>query len=85
MYDTTKNKKLLILGATSGEISLVKRAQEFGVKVYVTDNHTDYDLSPAKSMQTLHGMLVGPTLTHWSRCAVKKALMELLLDIVKFE
>lgn len=48
MYDTTKNKKLLILGATSGEISLVKRAQEFGVKVYVTDNHTDYDLSPAK-------------------------------------
>lgn len=38
----------MILGATSGEISLVKRAQEFGVKVYVTDNHTDYNLSPAK-------------------------------------
>lgn len=41
-------KKLLILGATSGEISLVKRAQEYGIYVIVTDNHTDYTLSPAK-------------------------------------
>lgn len=49
MYNKLKNKKLLILGATSGEISLVKRAQKFGVKVYVTDNHTDYTLSPAKN------------------------------------
>lgn len=48
MYENIKNKKLLILGATPGEISLVKRAQEFGVKVYVTDYHTDYSLSPAK-------------------------------------
>ena len=48
MYNELAGKKLLILGASSGEISLVKRAQEFGVKVYVTDNHTDYSLSPAK-------------------------------------
>ena len=47
-YDVLKNKKLLILGATASEISLIQRAQMFGVKVYVTDNHTDYTLSPAK-------------------------------------
>lgn len=41
-------KKLLVLGATAGEISLVKRAQEFGIYVIVTDNHLDYALSPAK-------------------------------------
>ena len=41
-------KKLLILGATAGEISLVKRAQEYGIYVIVTDNHTDYTLAPAK-------------------------------------
>ncbi|MGN1157366.1 MAG: acetyl-CoA carboxylase biotin carboxylase subunit family protein [Agathobacter sp.] len=43
-----KGKKLLILGATTGEVSLVKRAQSFGVYVIVTDNNTDYTLSPAK-------------------------------------
>lgn len=48
MYDSLKHKKLLILGASPSEISLVKRAQEFGVKVYVTDYNTDYKLSPAK-------------------------------------
>lgn len=48
MYEDLKGKKLLILGATSGEISLVKRAQNFGVYVIVTDNHTNYTLSPAK-------------------------------------
>lgn len=41
-------KKLLILGATAGEISLVKRAQLYGVYVIVTDNHTDYTFAPAK-------------------------------------
>ena len=41
-------KKLLVLGATAGEISLVKRAKAFGIYVIVTDNHTDYTLSPAK-------------------------------------
>ena len=68
MYEELRGKKLLVLGATSGEISLVKRAQKFGVKVYVTDNHTDYSLSPAKyyadvawdvswsDMDTLEGM-----------------------------
>ena len=43
-------KKLLILGATAGEISLVKRAQEYGIYVIVTDNHTDYTLAPAKNV-----------------------------------
>ena len=41
-------KKLLILGATAGETTLVKRAQELGVYVIVTDYNTDYSLSPAK-------------------------------------
>lgn len=49
MYPQIKGKKLLILGASSSEVSLVKRAQTFGVKVYVTDYHTDYSLSPAKN------------------------------------
>ncbi len=40
--------KLLILGATAGETTLVKRAQELGLYVVVTDNHTDYSFSPAK-------------------------------------
>ena len=43
-----QGKKLLVLGATSGEISLVKRAQEFGIYVIVTDSHKDWTLSPAK-------------------------------------
>lgn len=43
------NKKLLVLGATAGEISLIERAQEFGIYVIVTDNHTDYALAPAKN------------------------------------
>lgn len=48
MTDELKGRKLLILGATAGEISLVKRAQEFGIYTIVTDNHLDYSLSPAK-------------------------------------
>lgn len=48
MYECLRGKKLLVLGATPGEISLVKKAQEYGVKVYVTDSHTDYSYSPAK-------------------------------------
>lgn len=48
MMDELKGKKLLVLGATSGEISLVKRAQSFGIYVIVTDSHIDYTLSPAK-------------------------------------
>lgn len=45
-----EGKKLLILGATAGEISLVKRAQTYGIYVIVTDNHTDYALAPAKDV-----------------------------------
>ncbi len=48
MYECLKGKKLLILGATYSEVALVKRAQEFGVKVYVTDWHEDWIVSPAK-------------------------------------
>ena len=40
-------KKLLILGATAGETTLVKRAPDLGVYVIVTDYNTDYALSPA--------------------------------------
>lgn len=43
-----QGKKLLILGATAGETTLVKRAQKLGVYVIVTDYNTDYALSPAK-------------------------------------
>ena len=43
-----ENKKLLVLGATSSEITLVKRAQELGCYVIVTDNHEDWIYSPAK-------------------------------------
>lgn len=48
MKEILKGKRLLILGATPSEVTLVKRAQSFGVYVIVTDNHTDYSLSPAK-------------------------------------
>ena len=57
-----EGKKLLILGATSGEISLVQRAQMYGVYVIVTDNHTNYEFAPAKNMLMKHGMLVGQIL-----------------------
>lgn len=40
MYKELIGKKLLILGATPSEISLVKRAQKFGVYVVVTDYNT---------------------------------------------
>lgn len=48
MSAVLNGKKLLILGATTNEIALVKRAQSFGVYVIVTDSHLDYDLAPAK-------------------------------------
>lgn len=50
MNNVLKNKKLLILGATPSEVSLVKRAQELGVYVIVTDYNTDHALSPAKDV-----------------------------------
>lgn len=50
MNKVLESKKLLILGATPSEISLVKRAQELGVYVIVTDYNTDHTLSPAKEV-----------------------------------
>ena len=43
-------KKLLILGATSNEIPLVRRAQSLGVYVIVTDYNLDHRISPAKDV-----------------------------------
>lgn len=48
MEQLLSGKKLLVLGATAGEVSLVKRAQQFGAYVIVTDYHQDWLLSPAK-------------------------------------
>lgn len=50
MYEELKNKKLLILGATSNETTLVKRAQDMGLYVIVTDYHEDWSMSPAKKI-----------------------------------
>ena len=49
MYNFS-GKKLLVLGGATHEISLVTRAQEFGVHVIVADYHTDWTLSPAKKV-----------------------------------
>lgn len=50
MNNILRGKKLLILGATPNEIPLVKRAQELGIYVIVTDYNTDLDKSPAKKI-----------------------------------
>ena len=41
-------KKLLILGATHGEVNVSKFAKQLGYYVIVTDNHEDWIESPAK-------------------------------------
>ena len=41
-------KRLLVIGASHNEVDLVRRAQELGVYVVVTDNHTDWNDAPAK-------------------------------------
>ena len=41
-------KRLLVIGATDNEVELVRRAQELGAWVAVTDNHRDWDEAPAK-------------------------------------
>ncbi len=41
-------KKILILGANNTETTIVNAAKEMGVYTIVTDNHDDWDLSPAK-------------------------------------
>lgn len=43
-----EGKRLLVLGATSNEVPLVRRAQELGAYVITTDYNTDYRKSPAK-------------------------------------
>lgn len=43
-------KKLLILGGSENEISLVKRAKELGVYTIVADYYEDYEISPAKKV-----------------------------------
>ncbi len=43
-----KGKKLLILGASANEISIVERAKELGIYTIVTDYNKDHRLSPAK-------------------------------------
>lgn len=48
MSDCIKGKTLLVLGASVDEIALVRRAQELGVYVIVTDYYTDMNISPAK-------------------------------------
>lgn len=50
METELKGKKLLILGGTRDEISLVLRAQELGIYVVVTDFFTDRTISPAKNI-----------------------------------
>lgn len=40
--------KILVLGATVNEISIVERIQEMGMYAIVTDYHTDWHNSPAK-------------------------------------
>lgn len=45
-----EGKRLLVLGTTSSEIPLVRRAQQLGVYVIVTDNNLDPGRSPAKAV-----------------------------------
>lgn len=45
-----EGKKLLVLGGGPNEVSLVKRAQELGCRVVVTDYNLDRTLSPAKEV-----------------------------------
>ena len=47
-------KKLLILGCSTCEISIINRAKELGVYTIVTDRNTDYRKSPAKNFADEH-------------------------------
>ncbi len=49
MNNELKGKKLLILGASVCEVSLVKRAKEMGVYTIVADYYLDRTISPAKN------------------------------------
>lgn len=48
MKPSLVGKKLLIIGASPDELSLVARAQELGVFVIVTDRNLDHAMSPCK-------------------------------------
>lgn len=48
IQECLKGKRLLVLGASANEVTLVERAQELGIYVIATDNHLNYDLAPAK-------------------------------------
>lgn len=41
-------KKLLVLGAYKSEIEIIHQARDMGVYTIVTDNHSDWELAPAK-------------------------------------
>ena len=41
-------KKLLILGGTFNDVSIVEEAKAMGIYTIVTDSHTDLNRSPAK-------------------------------------
>lgn len=45
-----KGKKLLILAAGADHVSLIKRAQDYGVYVIVTDMYKDHQISPGKDV-----------------------------------
>lgn len=50
MFEELKGKKLLILGATEDETQIVRAAQKMGIYVITTDNHENWDDSPAKKI-----------------------------------
>ena len=43
-----EGKRLLILGCTVDEFQIIKTAKKMGIYTIVTDNHSDWDLAPAK-------------------------------------
>lgn len=50
MSNRLKNKKLLILGGSRDEVSLVQRAKEKGIYTIVADYYLDRKISPAKEV-----------------------------------
>lgn len=50
MFEELRGKKLLILGATEDETQIVRAAQKMGIYTITTDNHEDWNDSPAKKI-----------------------------------
>lgn len=48
MLTNSKQKKILILGATKSEFEIIRKAQEKGFYVLVTDSHENWKDAPAK-------------------------------------